>query len=75
LNKLLIGKLADNIQNKQILGDELSNRLFGTMPDGIAPMKDLMKSDEIKVVQDKVELYPSFYKILYCSLDYSLLLL
>jgi len=31
--------------------------------------------DKIVVVEDNVEQYPNFYKMLYCSLDYSLVLL
>lgn len=55
LNRLLLNKLADNIKDSQIVHEEMSNRLFGTIPDRIAPFKDLTKATEIKVVQDNTE--------------------
>ena len=39
------------------------------------PALDIAKITEPKVVEDPVEWYPSFDKVLYCSLDVDLLLL
>ena len=75
INRLLLTKLADNIQQTQICHEEWSNRLFGTIPRNVAPMNDLTKMTELKVIQDKVEQYPNFRSVLYCSLDPSLLIM
>jgi len=71
INQLLKSKLGDNILTDQIKSDTWTERLLRSPPASI----DCDKLDKIMVVEDNVEQYPQFYKILYCSLDYSLVLL
>lgn len=70
LNRLLKGKLGDNIETHQIKDQTLTNRLFSSPPSSVDPAT----IDKLMVVRDKVEQYPSFQEALYCSLDFSLVL-
>ena len=72
LTKLLKEKLGDRIDpGTQLKVESLASRLLSAPPDGV----DVEKLQDLVVVEDKVEQYPSFYKLLYCSLDYTLVLL
>jgi hypothetical protein len=65
-NKLLKGKLADNIRESQIKEQSWCSRLADSPPTGINPGRN---DENIFVVSDMIEQYPSFFRVLYCSLD------
>ena len=71
LNQKWKSKLADNIMQDQIKSDTWWQRLMKAPPAKI----NVQNIDKLYVVEDNVEQYPNFYKMLYCSLDYSLMLL
>ena len=71
ITRLFKSKLADNIGATQILEDSWYDRLVNSPPDRVDPAT----LDRLVVVSDKVEQYPSFFKVLFCSLDYSLVMM
>lgn len=71
INQLLKSKLGDNILTDQIKSDTWTERLLRSPPQSI----NCEKLEKIMVVEDNVEQYPQFFRMLYCSLDYSLVLL
>lgn len=68
INRLLKGKLADNIEASQVKEDTWYARLVGSPPDGVNVGA---RDGKLHVVIDQVEHYPSFFKLLYCSLDFT----
>jgi hypothetical protein len=68
LNQTLASKLGDHLESGQIKKLSRGNNLVGAPPSEV-------KWDKLMVVEDPDERYPSFEHVLYCSLDYSLLIL
>jgi len=67
INLLLKSKLGNNITKGQVEYDSWWTRLMQS-PGNTNPGT----LDKLKVIVDNVESYPSFFRILFCSLDYSL---
>jgi len=76
VNELLKGALADNIAQDQIKVETAWSRLVGALPvSGRDQPIALETLSKLVVIKDPVEQYPSFVNVLYCSLDFSLVLL
>ena len=69
INNRLKSKLADNIPSGNIVQSTWINRLFSSIPRGVDP-KTLR---DVKVVIDTTEMWPSFFEVMMCSLDGSLI--
>jgi hypothetical protein len=59
--------LADKIQQNQIKADTMMERLFEAPPEGL---KITGPDAKLNVVEDNTEQYPTFSRLLYCSLDF-----
>lgn len=76
-NERLRRLLGDNIKMNQIYQSTGMSRLLNNPPpnkngDGVV---DIATIQELIVVEDPVEWYPSFDQVLYCSLDVDMLIL
>ena len=60
--------MGDNIEKGQIKMDSWWTRIMQSPPSGMS-VEGLGK---VAVVTDNIESYPSFFRILFCNLDYSL---
>ena len=69
INNRLKSKLADNIPSGNILQSTWFNRLFSSIPKGLDPKTN----KDVKVVIDTTEMWPSFFEVMMCSLDGSLI--
>ena len=69
INEYFQRRLGDNILPDQIKYSSWMTRQMRAPPENIESLQDLI------VVEDDWERYPSYSRILYCSLDYSLLIL
>jgi hypothetical protein len=70
VNNRLKSKLSDYIKKESIL-----EHSWGSVITGMPPNKFKQNEDEIQVVIDRSESFPSMFSVLFCSLDFSMLML
>lgn len=70
-NKYLKSILGDNIKKDQIHQHNFKTSLFKCPPEEVI----VENIEKLHVIEDYWEMFPSFFNILYGSLDYSLVLL
>ena len=78
--RLINQKLVDTFnrqatrENKPIVSREWYERLFRSLPTGYDPLDD-SEGNQIHLLLDPWENFPSFESVLYCDLDYDIVLL